>query len=89
MKNKAFNHLNSVILKDGSFSGGASELYKTKEDNRYMIRFPVKESSRNDPSFLARIEVMTKQIKENLFADVPYSFVVTDEKMNTVKAWEY
>ncbi|MCY7310397.1 MAG: hypothetical protein LH619_06435 [Chitinophagaceae bacterium] len=77
------------ILKDGSFSGGSSELYMTKEDNRYMIRFPVKESSRTDPSFLARIEVITKQIKDDLFANVPFSFAITDENMNTTKAWDY
>ncbi len=77
------------ILKNGSFSGGTAEIYMTKEGDRYMIRFPVRESSRTNPSFLAQLEGVTKQIKDDLFANVPYSFIVTDEKMNTVKAWEY
>lgn len=77
------------IVKNGSFSGGTAELYMTKEGDRYMIRFPVVEASRTDPSILAELEKVSKQIKDNLFADIPFSFYMTDERLNSVKAWDY
>ncbi len=77
------------IVKNGSFSGGTAELYMTKEGDRYMIRFPVVEASRTDPAILAELEKVSKQIKDNLFADVAFSFYMTDERLNTVKAWDY
>jgi hypothetical protein len=77
------------IVKNGSFSGGTAEIYMTKEGDRYILRFPMIESARTDPSMLAEVEKVSKEIKDNLFANVPYSFYATDEQMNTVKSWDY
>lgn len=77
------------IVQNGSFSGGTAELYMTKDGDRMMIRFPVIESSRTDPAIIAELEKVSKQIKDNVFADVPFSFYMTDERLNTVKAWDY
>jgi hypothetical protein len=77
------------IVKNGSFSGGTAEIYMTKEDGRYILRFPMIESARTDPAILASVEKITKDIKDNVFADVSYSFYVTDEQMNTIKSWDY
>lgn len=77
------------IVKDGSFAGGTAELYMTKEADRIIIRFPMIESARNDPSYISELSKVSKQIKDNVFANVPFSFFMTDEKFNTVKAWDY
>lgn len=77
------------IVKNGSFSGGTAEIYMTKEGDRYILRFPMIESARTDPSILATVEKVTKEIKDNVFANVPFSFFATDEQMNTVKSWDY
>ncbi len=77
------------IIKNGSFSGGTAELYMTKEDDRYIIRFPMIESARTDPSVLATVEKVSKDIKDNMFPNVPFSFFATDEQLNTVKSWDY
>jgi hypothetical protein len=76
-------------VQNGSFSGGTAEIYMTKENGRYILRFPVVEASRTDPVILEKIGLVSKQIKDNLFADVPYSFYMTDETLGTVKAWDY
>jgi hypothetical protein len=77
------------IVKNGSFSGGTAEIYMTKNDDRYILRFPMIESARTNPETLAAIAKVTKDIKENVFANEPFSFIVTDEKMNTVKTFDY
>ncbi|MDZ4794988.1 MAG: hypothetical protein SGI83_11970 [Bacteroidota bacterium] len=77
------------IVQNGSFNGGRAEIYMTKSGDRFTLRFPVIESARNDASFVTDLEKVTKQIKDNVFANVPYSFYMTDENMNTVKAWDY
>lgn len=78
------------ILKNGSFSGGTSaELYMTKDGSRYIIRFPVSETSRTNPAFIDKLGEVTKQIKDNLFANVPFTFAITDEKLKIVKTWDY
>jgi len=77
------------IVKNGAFSGGHAEIYMTKEGDRYILRFPMIESARNDPSYIAEVDKVSKQIKDNVFANVPYSFYVTDEQLTTVKAWDY
>jgi hypothetical protein len=77
------------IVKNGSFAGGTAEIYMTKEGDRYILRFPMIESARTDPAYLAEVEKVTKEIKDNVFANVPFSFMVTDERMNTVKSWDY
>ena len=77
------------IVKNGSFGGGTAEIYMTKENGRYILRFPMIESARTNPSILASVEKVSKEIKDNVFADVPYSFYATDEQLNTVKSWDY
>lgn len=77
------------IVKNGSFSGGTAEIYMTKEAGRYILRFPVIASARADEAVLSQLDKVTKLIKDDLFADVPFSFYMTDENYNTVKAWDY
>ncbi|MEO7922721.1 MAG: hypothetical protein ABIR30_03525 [Chitinophagaceae bacterium] len=77
------------IVKNGAFAGGTAEIYMTKEGERYILRFPMIESARTDPTYLAEVAKVSKQIKENVFANVPYSFYVTDEKLVPVKTFDY
>jgi len=77
------------IVQNGSFSGGTAEIYMTKENGRYIIRFPVIESAQNDPTVIAKIGEVSKQIKDNLFADAAYSFYMTDINFKTIKTWDY
>ncbi|MEO7983310.1 MAG: hypothetical protein ABI688_04435 [Bacteroidota bacterium] len=77
------------IVQNGSFSGGTAELYMTKDGNHYKIAFPVIASSREDATVIAKLGEVSKQIKDNVFPNNPFSFYMTDEQMNTVKAWDY
>jgi hypothetical protein len=77
------------IVKNGSFAGGTSHIYMTKEGGRFILRFPMIASARTDPSYVAEVDKVSRQIKDNVFADVPYSFYITDENMTTVKAFDY
>lgn len=77
------------IVENGSFEGGTAEIYMTKENGRYILRFPMIESARTNPSVHSTLDRVTKEIKDNVFADVPYSFYATDEQLKTVKAWDY
>jgi hypothetical protein len=77
------------IVKNGSFAGGTAALYMTKEGDRYVISYPMQEAYRTDPAYLAELDKVSKQIKDNLFADKPFSFVMTDEKLSAVKKWDY
>lgn len=77
------------IVENGSFAGGKSEIYMTKEGDRTILRFPVTESAGKDPSYLAKVEKVTKEIKDNVFPDTPFSFSVTDVYMNKIKTWDY
>jgi hypothetical protein len=77
------------IVKNGSFSGGSAEIYMTKEGDRYILQFPVKEEYGNDAAYIAEVEKVAKQIKENVFADEPYSFQMIDQKFNVIKSFDY
>ena len=77
------------IVKNGSFAGGKSEIYMTKEGDRYILKFPVNETAGTDLEYLAKVEKVTKEIKDNVFPNDPFTFAVTDVKMNTVKSWDY
>jgi len=77
------------IVQNGAFSGGTAEIYMTKSDDRFIIRFPVIESAQTDPTVIEKIGVISKQLKDNLFASVPFSFYMTDERFNTIKTWDY
>ena len=61
----------------------------TKEDGRYILRFPMIASAITDPAYISELNKVTKQIKDNVFANEPFSFYVTDEEMTTVKSWDY
>jgi hypothetical protein len=77
------------IVSNGSFSGGTAEIYMTRENDRTVLRFPMIESARTDPAYLDMVSKVSKEIKDNVFADALYSFYVTDEMLNKVKAWDY
>jgi len=77
------------IVKNGAFAGGSSEIYMTKDNDRIILRFPVMESARTDEDYLAKVEKVTKEIKDNVFANASFSFYVTDENLHTVKSWDY
>ena len=77
------------IVKNGAFAGGTAEIYMTKEGERYILRFPMIESARTDPAYLAEVDKVARQIKENVFSNVPYSFYVTDEQLMSVKTFDY
>ena len=77
------------IVKNGSFNGGTAELYMTKDGDRYIISYPMIESARNNPAYIAELDKVSRQIKDNVFADAAFSFRMTDERMNIVKAWDY
>ena len=89
ISNEESKTIADYIVKNGSFSGGTAEIYMTKEGDRYVLRFPMIESARTDPAILATVDKVSKEIKDNVFANVPYSFKVTDEQMNTIKSWDY
>jgi hypothetical protein len=77
------------IAGNGAFAGGAAEIYMTKEGDRYILQFPVKKEYRNDAEIIAEVEKVSKQIRENVFANNPYSFQMTDEKLNAIKSFDY
>ncbi len=77
------------IVKNGAFAGGKSEIYMTKDGDRYILRFPVKSSAIEDPSYVTTLDKVVKEIKDNVFAEMPFSFFATDTNMATLKAWEY
>src|SRR6185436_18509110 len=89
ISNEESKTIADYIVKNGSFSGGTAEIYMTKEGGRYVLRFPMIESARTDASVLSTVDKVSKEIKDNVFANVPYSFIVTDENMNTIKSWDY
>jgi hypothetical protein len=77
------------VTSTGSFSGGTAELYMTMENGRYIVRFPMLKEGRDNPATMAKVEEVSRQIKENVFKDIAYSFYATDENLVTVKAFDY
>jgi len=77
------------IVQNGAFGGGSAELYMTKAGDRYLIRFPVVESAQTDPAIISTLATVSKQIKDNVFPNAPFSLYMTDEKNRTIKAWDY
>ena len=77
------------IVENGAFAGGSANIYMTKEGDRYILQFPVREEYRNDPETIAEVEKVSKQIKDNVFATRSYSFQMTDEKLVAVKSFDY
>ncbi len=77
------------IVKTGDFSGGSSEIYMTKEGDRYLLKFPMQEQYANDAAYQAKVGEVAKKIKDNVFVNSPYSFVITDVHLNTVKSFDF
>ncbi len=77
------------IVQNGSFGGGTAHIFMNKEGERFILRFPMIESALTDAGTIAQVEKVSKEIKDNVFANVAYSFYITDEKMATVKAFDY
>jgi len=77
------------IYQNGAFSGGTAELYISKENNRYLVQFPVKPEYRNDAGTIAQVQKVSKEIKDNVFPSDPFTFTITDEQLNSVKAFDY
>lgn len=77
------------IVKNGFFAGGTAEIYMSKHGDRYLLRFPVKKEYQQDSSVINATEKVAKEIKENVFADRPYTFQMTDENLNAFKSFGY
>lgn len=77
------------IVQNGSFAGGTAEIYITKNDDRYLLRFPVKSEYRTNVATINEIEKISKEIKENVFPNTPYTFQMTDEWLNAIKSFDY
>lgn len=77
------------IVKNGSFTGGSVNIVMTKEGDRYIVKFPITEAASKDVTYLGELEKVTRQIKDNVFADNAFSFYATDEKLTTLKTWDY
>ncbi|HLG40151.1 MAG TPA: hypothetical protein VI461_10805, partial [Chitinophagaceae bacterium] len=77
------------IVKTGEFAGGTSEIYMTKEGDRYVLKFPVKPEYYDNQSYIAEVERVARQIKDNVFPNNSYSFQMTDEKLNAIKSFDY
>ncbi|MGC4099737.1 hypothetical protein [Ferruginibacter sp.] len=77
------------IVKNGAFSGGKAEIYMNKEDGRYVLRFPMLASALTSDTYISMVDKVSKEIKENVFADKAYSFIVTDDQLATVRKWDY
>jgi hypothetical protein len=82
-------NISDYIVKNGSFAGGTAEIYITKEGERYFLRFPIKPEYRDDAATIAEVEKVSRQIKENVFANNQYTFEITDEKLDPIKSFEY
>ena len=77
------------IVKNGAFAGGHAEIYMSKENGHYIIKFPMLASALADPSYISQVDKVSKEIKDNVFSTQPYSFIITDEQLATVKTWDY
>ena len=77
------------ISQNGAFSGGTAEIYITKEGDRYILKFPVKDEYLNDTSIISEMEKVAKEIKDNVFPNDPYSFKMTDLHLNPIRSFDY
>lgn len=79
------------IVKNGSFytTQGNVNIIMEKQGDRYIVKFPVADAYLKDASILGTIETVSKQIKDNVFANVAYTFIMTDTRLNNVHSWDY
>jgi hypothetical protein len=89
ISNEEYESIADYIVKNSAFGEGYPEIYMTKKDGRYLLGFPVNEAARSDASYLALVEKVAKKIKDNVFPNEPYSFLVTDEYLHTLRVWNY
>ncbi len=77
------------IVENGSFGNVGADIYMTKQGDRYILQFPIKEEYRADAQLIAEMDKISKQIKDNVFPDRAYSFQMTGERLNRVKSFDY
>ncbi len=77
------------IVQNGSFAGGTAEIYITKNGDRYILSFPVKDEYQNDASIISELGKVSRQIKENVFPNTAYTFRMTDLRLNPIKSFDY
>jgi hypothetical protein len=81
--------ITDYIVQNGSFAGGTAEIYITKDDGHYTLRFPVSSQYQNDTTIYAEIEKVSQEIKDNVFTNAPYSFQITDTYLRPIKTFDY
>ena len=77
------------IVKNGAFNGGQAKIIISKEGDRFVVKYPVADGTLDNATNVAEFDKVTKEIKDNLFANVPYTFIATDTNLQTLKSWEY
>ncbi|HEY0434017.1 MAG TPA: hypothetical protein VGC95_09105 [Chitinophagaceae bacterium] len=77
------------VSASGLLSGGAAELYITRENDRYILRFPVKPEYLDDALTIGEVEKVAKMIKSHVFPTDPFSFKITDEKLQQTHSFDY
>jgi hypothetical protein len=79
------------IVKNGSFytTQGNVNIIMEKQGDRYIIKFPVADSYLEDQTTLDLLKTVSQQIKDNVFANVAYSFIMTDTNLKNIRSWDY
>jgi hypothetical protein len=77
------------IVQNGAFNGGTAHLYMNKVGDRYTIQFPVKEEYRDNAAIIAEVDRVSREIKENVFPNNPFTFEMTDVKLVAFKSFDY
>ncbi len=83
--------VSDYVVKNGAFvATNEVNIITNKEGDRYIVRFPVGDSySDSDTNMQNALEKVAQQIKDNVFANQHYSFIVTDTKLNKLKSWDF
>jgi hypothetical protein len=76
------------IVNKGSFNG-APEMWMTKLNDRVILMYPLIESARSDESVMSQIDVVARDIKQNLFPNSPFSFYAVDDNLRAVRKFDY
>ncbi len=79
------------IVKNGAFytTKGNVNIIMDKAGDKYTIKFPVADEYLKDESILQELKTVSQQIKDNVFANASYSFIMTDTKLNNIRSWDY
>ena len=84
--------IGKAIINTGDFKGGTPEttnIIMQKNGDTYVVKYIVSDAYINDAATLTTMEGIGQKIKKAAFANVPFSFVMVDEKMNDAKRWDY